>query len=1363
MNNSAVRQSRFSVMWLCAFCASISLFLTVSPVQGEPLIDGVVVGVDFQPVVNALVVIYPFGSTTAIACSRTSFSGAFSLSDIAIQTSGYALQIAPQARGQYPSQFWMYNHTSVLQPPNPIMVAPQGRLSLRIVLETAPAEKGTLLDKEFGSIAGKLYDQFGNRVSGARITVEAKQSEVIVAQTTTDSDGAFLFDKIISDTAVCVRFDSLAALPFPSQYYSPFGQSTNNFFSLRVNAFNTTILERFQLRQTPNTIMDTPLNLSIVLYSPASTVLRVNSHVTLYWYDSALEFFRPGRALDSVLTCGPLLAGMYAIRIQAQGYPTQYYKPSGNTKSVGFALQVFPGQMQPTAITLTTAPLDTGRHSLHGIVKNSSGVPVPKVKIIACDSMQLSHINYINPKNLWSNYAVQTDASGNFSIGSMQPSTYYLLAVSDSIYMPSLYPGVPLKNKAIPIRIIDSTTSVSVEFTVNVGAMVIGSVKDSLGKPLGGIAMNLYNNSENDTVITNFYFEAETNAAGVFAFQGVPTGAWYVHHNNYNSLYLQTNQESEKIITTQGATIYCQKNIILQPGGILTGTVTMEGGTQTNSTLGNFLIFPSDLTKLDSKVSNTYWNNTYINIQSQYPYETYTSNSIAAGRWYMVVQPQPPYILLEQNAPTDLVIAAMSRWFYVDGNVTLASTQPVTVTALAKTTKPLTFPAGGYGIVGVLKTENNDTLGLNKMTNTSQGYYQVKAYVKDLDHFVPVSQSFDIGNNRFILSGLIPGQSYYLCSYGSNYPRQWWNGITDSSTALQTNAVVFSFTANNYIPVVIPMRKKPQGLDEVNPNDGPSAIKQFTITAAGIHTVALTWSALPAEDLVDSYRVYRIKNATESLFEDKGMGWWQPVNEDSLMTLVDSFSVRNTVFFDTTAPASIQLMYVVMAVDKSGHEGAAMPTTIPLSRYMVTINKNSFEKTTTYRSALWHMMGTPGMDSVTLTPQAATDTMKLFVWDETIDSSKLFSYYKPINTLAAPMGAWLYTTQNRTVTLSDQSYDRLVASGKSITIRLQQGWNQISSPFPYPVKPAWLTSDSLVAYEWIAAENKYTVSQVMKPWKGYWVHSATSTNLSLSHLPATAQRTATPENRSAAYQWLASVSLSAKRSSDPDNFIGVKSLQSGQRLLPIRSPEPPQPFDFPQLYFLDDTKKYSHWFFPAAEAQSTLQWTVGISPYAETLSVTTVQIQPLARTMTLLWIDKNYIYNLAMHPTVSIPPHSGQYSAYIVAATATEAGSYSTAFSIKQNYPNPFRQTTTFEFVVPYLWNSDGSAIRSGQHAVSLSIYSITGRRIATLFEGPARPGVYKTVWNCRYGKSSTVAAGVYIARFTGLNYAKSIRLMRVQ
>lgn len=95
------------------------------------------------------------------------------------------------------------------------------------------------------------------------------------------------------------------------------------------------------------------------------------------------------------------------------------------------------------------------------------------------------------------------------------------------------------------------------------------------------------------------------------------------------------------------------------------------------------------------------------------------------------------------------------------------------------------------------------------------------------------------------------------------------------------------------------------------------------------------------------------------------------------------------------------------------------------------------------------------------------------------------------------------------------------------------------------------------------------------------------------------------------------------------------------------------------------------------------------------------------------------------------PLTSGSATAYSVDAVPTE-------YTLSQNYPNPFNPTTSIEFSVP------------AESVVTVKIFDITGREVATLLNQRVAQGYHTVNWNGTDMHGQAVSAGMYIYALQG-------------
>jgi hypothetical protein len=103
------------------------------------------------------------------------------------------------------------------------------------------------------------------------------------------------------------------------------------------------------------------------------------------------------------------------------------------------------------------------------------------------------------------------------------------------------------------------------------------------------------------------------------------------------------------------------------------------------------------------------------------------------------------------------------------------------------------------------------------------------------------------------------------------------------------------------------------------------------------------------------------------------------------------------------------------------------------------------------------------------------------------------------------------------------------------------------------------------------------------------------------------------------------------------------------------------------------------------------------------------------------------------------------------------------SFKLEQNFPNPFNPSTHFRFTVPEAHQLNESSRRPSAetgklHLVSLKVYDVLGREVATLVNENRSAGNYAVDWN-----ASGFASGVYFYRLTagGFSSTKKMILMK--
>ena len=96
--------------------------------------------------------------------------------------------------------------------------------------------------------------------------------------------------------------------------------------------------------------------------------------------------------------------------------------------------------------------------------------------------------------------------------------------------------------------------------------------------------------------------------------------------------------------------------------------------------------------------------------------------------------------------------------------------------------------------------------------------------------------------------------------------------------------------------------------------------------------------------------------------------------------------------------------------------------------------------------------------------------------------------------------------------------------------------------------------------------------------------------------------------------------------------------------------------------------------------------------------------------------------------------------------TSNEVETIPDEFSLGQNYPNPFNPTTNIAYQLPASAN------------VTLTVYDITGREVASFAEGRKAAGSYTITFD-----ASKLSSGMYIYRIQAGNFSATKKMMLIK
>jgi hypothetical protein len=99
------------------------------------------------------------------------------------------------------------------------------------------------------------------------------------------------------------------------------------------------------------------------------------------------------------------------------------------------------------------------------------------------------------------------------------------------------------------------------------------------------------------------------------------------------------------------------------------------------------------------------------------------------------------------------------------------------------------------------------------------------------------------------------------------------------------------------------------------------------------------------------------------------------------------------------------------------------------------------------------------------------------------------------------------------------------------------------------------------------------------------------------------------------------------------------------------------------------------------------------------------------------------------------------------------SGGLPRAWSLSQNFPNPFNPRTTISFDIP--GETQASAVQA-----RLAVFDLRGRLVRVLVEKDLRPGRYSVVWDGREANGGQVPSGIYFYRLKAGTFAETRKML---
>ncbi|MEA2030806.1 MAG: Ig-like domain-containing protein [candidate division Zixibacteria bacterium] len=335
--------------------------------------------------------------------------------------------------------------------------------------------------------------------------------------------------------------------------------------------------------------------------------------------------------------------------------------------------------------------------------------------------------------------------------------------------------------------------------------------------------------------------------------------------------------------------------------------------------------------------------------------------------------------------------------------------------------------------------------------------------------------------------------------------------------------------------------------------------------------------------------------------------------------------------------------------------------------------------------------------------------------------------------------------------------------GRYRVLELEQGWNQIATPFAFPIdwndKKGDEEIDSLYSYN---QESGYSLASTMEPFEGYWtVNRDNSTRiLLLPYQENSSVSTNVEQPEASEYEWIAQIHCRTNESADLVNVIGVhpKATNGFDK---YDFAEPPPIGKFVSLELTPpEYSKYSLGGDIRAPSDSG---------YRFEFEITTNSSGPISLTLVNEYIkpkldihleaaDCSWQTKLMRNTTITLPEqHQYDTSRFVLVVKKSDENDEDSeeirpdSYKLYQNYPNPFNPITAIRFDIP------------NEGMVQLHILNVLGQHVRTLVNSYFPVGTHTAIWRGRNDNGSEVSSGVYFYRLVSEQNSISKKMLLIK
>jgi photosystem II stability/assembly factor-like uncharacterized protein len=335
-----------------------------------------------------------------------------------------------------------------------------------------------------------------------------------------------------------------------------------------------------------------------------------------------------------------------------------------------------------------------------------------------------------------------------------------------------------------------------------------------------------------------------------------------------------------------------------------------------------------------------------------------------------------------------------------------------------------------------------------------------------------------------------------------------------------------------------------------------------------------------------------------------------------------------------------------------------------------------------------------------------------------------YAEYPNLSTITRGTGYWINIRNSTDIAIEDASTPQN-SKEDLFNITLKPGWNQIGNPYPFTISWNQVRTESGNASIGVLKHfngSGFEDDDKINPFEGGFVLLAGTANVSvpISFTSKTSAGRKRDDGMDMDGGWILPITISNAQFKTTGGIGMHPEANSG--FDKFDDAMPPKVFELPEIVFQHAEHFIKQFTRDVVPSQTEYAWTFTVNPGAEPGVLTWDRSSVEAFTTNLFLFDEREQKVVDMFETTQYKITSVHPSSFKIYYGMNRDQIKPTKILLGKPYPNPAAHNATVTFTLP--------ETSSGNYHVSLDVYDILGRKVASLAQGEFTAGFYESSWS---------------------------------